>query len=102
MTSAPLPVAPVVPEPAPVTPPRPQVSREDIGAWLLIAAGVSFVMMEHLVSAFVGGLVLYLILDRVAQALSKRFPAAARGLAVTMVTVIGVSVLGGGAFFGIS
>jgi predicted PurR-regulated permease PerM len=102
MTSAPIPVAPVAPEPAPVIPPRPHASREEIAAWLIIAAGLVFVMLEHIVSAFVGGLVLYLILDRVAQALSKRFPAAARGIAVTVVTIIGVTVLGGGAALGIS
>src|SRR5205814_3472324 len=102
MTSAPMPVAPAVPEPALVLPPRAQTSREEIAAWLIIAAGLVFVLFEHIVSAFVGGLVLYLILDRVAQALSKRFPAAARGLAVTMVTIIGGMIFGGGAALGIS
>jgi len=97
-----MPAAPVVAEPAPLTTRRPQASREEIAAWLLIAAGLAFVMVEHVVSAFVGGLVLYLILDRVAQSLSKRFPAAARGIAVTMVTIIGVTVFGGGAALGIS
>jgi len=97
-----MPVAPAAPEPAPVATPRPGVSREEIAAWLLLGAGLAFVLVEHVVSAFVGGLVLYLILDRVAQSLSKRFPGAARGLAVTMVTIIGVGVFGGGAAFGIS
>src|ERR1043165_8145520 len=75
MTSAPMPILPVVPEPAPVPPQHPPVSREEIAAWLVIAAGFVFVMLEHVVLAFVGGLILYLILDRVAQSLSKRFPA---------------------------
>jgi predicted PurR-regulated permease PerM len=97
-----MPVAPAVPEPAPVLPPRAQTSREEIAAWLIIAAGLVFVLFEHIVLAFVGGLVIYLILDRVAQALSKRFPAAARGIAVTMVTVVGVTIFGGGAALGIS
>jgi predicted PurR-regulated permease PerM len=97
-----MPVAPVLPEPAPEPPPHPRVSAEEIAAWLLVAAGFVFIMLEHVVSAFVGGLVLYLILDRVAHALSKRFPAAARGIAVTMVTVIGVTIVGGGAALGIS
>ena len=97
-----MPVAPALPEPAPVLPPRAQTSREEIAAWLIIAAGLVFVLFEHIVSAFVGGLILYLILDRVAQALSKRFPAAARGLAVTMVTIVGVMIFGGGAALGIS
>ena len=97
-----MPVAPAVPEPALVLPPRAQTSREEIAAWLIIAAGLVFVLFEHIVSAFVGGLVLYLILDRVAQSLSKRFPAAARGIAVTVVTIIGVTVFGGGAALGIS
>jgi len=102
MTSAPIPVVPVAPEPVPAVPPRPAVSREEIAAWVIVAAGLTFVLVEHVVSAFVGGLVLYLILDRVAQALSKRFPAAARGIAVTVVTVIGVTIFGGGAALGIS
>jgi predicted PurR-regulated permease PerM len=95
-----MPIVPVVPEPAPV--PHPPVSREEIAAWLVIAAGFVFVMLEHVVLAFVGGLILYLILDRVAQSLSKRFPAAARGIAVTMVTIIGVTIVGGGAAMSIS
>ena len=97
-----MPVVPAVPEPLPVPPPRAKTSREEIAAWAIIAAGLVFVMFEHIVSAFVGGLVLYLILDRVAQSLSKRFPAAARGIAVTVVTIIGVTVFGGGAALGIS
>lgn len=97
-----MPIVPVVAEAAPVPPPRTGTSREEIAAWAIIAAGIAFVLFEHVVSAFVGGLVLYLILDRVAQALSKRFPAAARGLAVTMVSIIGVTVVGGGAALGIS
>jgi len=97
-----MPVAPVLPEPAPEPPPHPRVSPEEIAAWLLVAAGFVFVMLEHVVSAFVGGLVLYLILDRVAHSLSRRFPAAARGLAITMVSIIGVTLVGGGAAMGIS
>jgi predicted PurR-regulated permease PerM len=93
---------PTLPEPAPVAPRNPRVSREEIAAWLVIAAGFIFVMVEHVVLAFVGGLILYLILDRVAQSLSKRFPAAARGLAVTMVTIIGVTIVGGGAAMSIT
>ena len=98
-----MPLPPALPEPAPAAPQQhPPVSREEIAAWLVIAAGFVFVMVEHVVLAFVGGLILYLILDRVAQSLSKRFPAAARGLAVTMVTIIGVTIVGGGAAMGIS
>jgi len=97
-----MPVVPAAPEPAPLPPPRAYVSREEIAAWAIIAAGIAFVLFEHIVSALVGGLVLYLILDRVAQSLSKRFPAAARGLAVTMVSIIGVGIVGGGAAMGIS
>ena len=85
-----------------VPPPHPQISREEIAAWLIVAAGVVFVLVWHVVSAFVGGLVLFLILDRVANALSKRFPAAARGLAITMVTLIAGAVVGGGAAMGIA
>lgn len=102
MSTAPVPVVPAVPEPAPLTPPRARVSREEIAAWLLVAAGFVFVMLEHVVSAFVGGLVLYLILDRLGQALSKRFPGAARGLAITMVALVGATIVGGGAALGIS
>jgi predicted PurR-regulated permease PerM len=87
---------------APVEAARPDVTREEIAAWLIIAAGVVFVMLEHIVSAVVGGLVLYLILDLVAQALSKRFPGSARGISVTVVTVVGVGLVAGGAALGIS
>src|ERR1043165_2370230 len=102
MTSAPMPVAPVAPEPPTEAAPRPQPSREEIAAWVIIGVGLVFVMLEHVVSAFVGGLVLFLILDRIAQSLSKRFPGAARGIAISMVTIIGVAVFGGGAALGIS
>ena len=97
-----MPVAPVVPEPQPAMTARPQPSREEIAAWILIGIGLVFVMVEHIVSAFVTGLVLYLILDRVAHSLSKRFPAAARGIAITIVTILFVTVFGGGAVLGVS
>src|SRR4029079_5453419 len=102
MTSAPMPVVPVAPAPSPSAPPRPAISRGEIAAWIGVGFGLVFVMVEHVVSAFVGGLVLFLILARVAQSLSKRFPGAARGIAVTMVTIVGVTVFGGGAALGIS
>jgi len=94
-----MPVATVVPDPSA---PRRRPEAVEIAAWLLIAAMLVFVMLEHVVSALVGGLVLYLVLDRVALSLSRRFPSAARGIAVMVVTVVGVTVIGGGSALAIT
>jgi len=91
-----MPVAAVEEELAPPAAPRPHPGYAEITAWALIGLMLVFVMLEHIVSAVVAGLVLYLVLDRLATALSRRFPSSARGIAMTLVTVIGAAVIGGG------
>ena len=92
MTSAPLPVIEPVAEA-----PRPRPSNEEIAAWALIGALLIYVLMHHLVSAVVTGLVLFLILDRMAAAFSRRMPGgAARPLALVLVTLITGGLIVGG------
>jgi predicted PurR-regulated permease PerM len=95
MTSSPVPVE-MVEEPV-VAVVRPRPSNVEIAAWILIGALLIYVMMQHLVSAVVTGLVLYLILDRLAGAFSKRrMGGAARPLALILVTlIVGGVVIGG-------
>src|SRR5688572_24056829 len=45
--------------------PRQRMPWEEVVAYSVIGAGVLFILMQHLVSAAVVGLALYLILDRV-------------------------------------
>ena len=95
MTSAPVPVEPVE-EPV-AEAPRPRPSNEEIAAWALLGTLLLYVLMQHLVSAVVTGLVLFLVLDRLAAAFSKRMPGgAARPLALILVTLITGGVIVGG------
>ena len=92
--TAPLPIEPVE---EPYVAPRPRPSNSEIAAWVLLGALLLYVLMEHLVSAVVTGLVLFLILDWLAAAFSKRMPGgAARPLALILVTLIGAGALVGG------
>ena len=52
-----------MPVETPVAAPRERISREEWAAYLIIAAGVLFVLYQHLVGALVFGLTLFLILD---------------------------------------
>ena len=93
MTTAPVPVE--VEEP--YVAPRPRPSNNEIAAWVLLGALLLYVLLQHLVSAVVTGLVLYLILDRLAASFSKRMPGgAARPLALILVTLIVAGALVGG------
>ncbi|MGH9422937.1 MAG: hypothetical protein ACRD3J_23380, partial [Thermoanaerobaculia bacterium] len=96
MSTNPFPVAPVDPpaaEEPPITP-RSRPSAEEIAAWIISAALLLFIMMRHLVPGVVGGLVLYLVLDRLSKSFSKRMPGtAARPLALLLVTLVGGGVL---------
>jgi predicted PurR-regulated permease PerM len=97
--TAPVPVEGIVePVEEPVAAaPRQRPSNEEIAAWVLLGALLLYVMLHHLVSAVVTGLVLYLILDRLAAAFSKRMPGgAARPLALILVTLIAGGVIIGG------
>jgi predicted PurR-regulated permease PerM len=74
--------------------PQPRPSNEEIAAWLLIGALMTYVLFWHLVPAIVGGLVLYLVLDRLSRSFSKRMPGtAARPLALILVTLVGGGVV---------
>src|SRR5436305_2007042 len=101
MTSAPIPIEKMV-EPVEesvqvAAPPRPRPSNEEIAAWVLLGGLLVYVLLQHLVSAVVTGLVLYLILDRLATSFSKRMPGgAARPLALILVTVIVGGIIVGG------
>jgi predicted PurR-regulated permease PerM len=91
MSTNPLPVA--VGEQPPADVPRPRPSNEEIAAWVIIGATVFFVLAQHLVSALVAGLALYLILDRVSESFSRRISgSSARPLALLLVTVTSAAV----------
>lgn len=81
---------------APPAVPQPKPSFEEIAAWIICGLLLLYVMFDHLVPAVVAGLVLYLVLDRLTQAFSKRMPnAAARPLALLLVTLIGGGIVVG-------
>jgi predicted PurR-regulated permease PerM len=91
---------PVVPHPAaePIVHPsprlRPRPSNDEMAAWILIGGLLIYILMMHIVPAVVGGLALYLILDRLAQWFSKHIPgSAARPLAVILVALVAGGVI---------
>lgn len=68
-------------------------SNEEIAAWVIVGAAVLFILAQHLVSALVAGLALYLILDRVSESFSRRIGgSSARPLALLIVTVTSAAV----------
>ena len=94
------PVVPIAPieavEPATAPPTRRRIVPEEIAAWALVGALVIFVIVQHLVSAFIVGLTLYLILDRVSVRISRRLSGSAvRPLALLIVAVITGAVVTG-------
>ena len=99
MSTNPFPVAPVPADDVVETitaPPHPRPSNEEIAAWVIFAGFFLFVMFRHLVPGVVGGLVLYLVLDRLSRSFSKRMPGtAARPLALILVTLVGGGVMVG-------
>lgn len=74
--------------------PQPAISWEEITAWTIIAAAIIFVLVQHLVSALVAGLALYLTLDRVNRAMS-RTGGAARTLSLLSVLVVSAAIATG-------
>ena len=85
--------------PASEAAPRQRPSWEEITAWCVIAGGLLFVLFRHLVGGLVGGLALFLILDRLSERFQRRMSgSAARPLALLLVTVI----IGGGAVGGVT
>src|SRR5947209_634008 len=104
MTTNPLvPVPAAEPVTQPAARPRARPSNAEIAAWILVGALILYVMMVRITAAVIGGVALYLILDRLAASLSKRIPGmAARTTAVILVTLVGGGVIVGIAAFSIS
>lgn len=101
MSSSPLPIVPADEPCVPAARLRP--SNEEIAAWVILGSLLLYVLFHHLVSAVVAGLALYLILDRLARSFSKRMPgAAARPLALLLVTLVGGGLVIGIIALGIS
>ena len=68
-------------------------SWEEIAAWLLVCGALLYILFLHLVPLVVAALALYLILDWLQVAFSRRIPgSAAKPLALVLVTLI---VVGG-------
>jgi len=63
--------SPIVPLATPKSP-RAKMPWEEIAAYAVVLGGVLFVLVQHLVSAFIVGLTLYLILDRVSERFQGR------------------------------
>jgi predicted PurR-regulated permease PerM len=83
--------APLAPIPIEGAPPkaRKRLPWEDIVAYAIIGTGLLFVLMQHLVSAVIVGLTLYLILDRVSARFHGRMSRGiVRPLALLTVAVI--------------
>src|ERR1700682_631997 len=83
----------------PDAPTHTRPSWEEIASWIIVGGALLYILFRHLVPLVVAGLALYLILDRLAQAFSRRIHgAAAKPLALVLVTLIlGGGVIGGGA-----
>jgi predicted PurR-regulated permease PerM len=88
MTSNPLTPVPLGHDPVePVTPQPKQRSWEELAAYLIVSAGLLFVLMQHLVGALIVGLTLYLVLDRVSARFHGRMShGVVRPLALLVVT----------------
>jgi predicted PurR-regulated permease PerM len=82
------------------TPPQPAAQRPtnaEIAAWVMVGAGIVFVLFEHLVSALIAGLALYLILDRISDAFGRRVSGkTARPLALVAVVFGSAAIVSGG------
>lgn len=96
MSTSPLVPVPSV-EPAEVAPPRPRMSWEEVAAYVIIGAALLFVLTQHLTSALIVGLTLYLILDRVSERFQGRMSrGVVRPLALLVVTTSAVLLLTAG------
>jgi predicted PurR-regulated permease PerM len=88
MTSNPL--TPVPLDQAPLEPPAPAPAKrswEELAAYLIVGAALLFVLLQHLVGAFIVGLTLYLVLDRVSARFQGRMSrGVVRPLALLVVT----------------
>lgn len=76
--------------------PRTRPSNEEIAAWIIIGALLLYILVMRVVPALIGGLALYVILDRLAELFSRKVPGtAARPLALLLVTLVGGGVIAG-------
>ncbi len=99
MSSNPVtPIAPIIAaESAAAPPPRPKIAPEEIAAWALVGSLAIFIILQNLVSAFIVGLTLYLILDSVSTRIGRRLSGtAARPLALLFVAVLTAALVTGG------
>src|SRR5689334_7149817 len=92
---------PVVPLAEPTVAPVPAVAGkpqwEEVAAWIVIASLVLFTMFQHMVSAMIFGLTLYLILDRVSQRFARWMSrGAVRPVALLVVALVILSAVAGG------
>jgi predicted PurR-regulated permease PerM len=79
-------------EPVPPPAPHPRPSNEEIAAWVLVSGAIVFVLVQHLISALIAGLALYLILDRVSRSFQRRLSGStARPLALLIVALVTIA-----------
>ena len=89
----PLPVSETA-APNPPNAPRVRMSWEEIAAYAVVIGGVLFVLVQHLVSALIVGLTLYLILDRVSERFQGRMSRGfVRPLALLIVTTATAGII---------
>jgi predicted PurR-regulated permease PerM len=80
--------------PAPLPSPPSRMPWEEVVAYAVIGAGVLFILYQHLVSAAVVGLALYLILDRVSERFQGRMSKGiVRPLALLVVTTVTAAII---------
>lgn len=93
MTTSPL--APVpLDDGAPSPEPRKRIPWEELVAYAIIGAGLLFVLLQHLVSALIVGLTLYVILDRVSARFHGRMSrGVVRPLALLTVTTATAAIV---------
>jgi predicted PurR-regulated permease PerM len=84
---APVPLVESAPEPPTDTPVRKPLSWEELASYVILAAALLFVLMQHLTAAVIVGLMLYLVLDRVSERFQGRMSrGVVRPLALLVVT----------------
>jgi predicted PurR-regulated permease PerM len=72
---------------APVPPQPKRISWEEVSAYAIVGAALLFILLQHLVGAFIVGLSLYLVLDRVSDRFHGRMSrGVVRPLALLIVT----------------
>jgi predicted PurR-regulated permease PerM len=102
VTTSPLPIS-EAPLPPVVQAVASRPSNEEIAAWVLIAAGIFFVMFQHIVSALIAGLAFYVILEGLSEWFSRHVHrTTARPLALVLVTMITGGIVVGGIALSVS